>query len=294
MKKCFFALIVIALSVACAKEKGIDTVEDKTVDNKTENAAQAGKTVTISAALPEDLLTKVTFDPTIPSDKPTGMALSWKEGDQIRVYNHANHSQYEDFTLDPSCDGKKKGIFNGTAISAASYDIEVINPDLIVGTQEQAADDVALTAKMPSTAVAASITSVDVTASEDIFGTGNTLTLNLTTPGSADDILHLYANLPMGTKAIPAGTTLIIHFNSNQAAHSVYTRYVELGASNFAAGKLNTININATRSDRHAGLTSCDGTTAEKAYLIGDKYQMLRVASELEAGATRYFKCREF
>lgn len=315
MKKYLFACIVIAFTVSCAKEKGLDIVENK---SEGEIVAPAGERVTISAALPEDLLTKVSFVPTILSDKPTGMALTWATGDQIRVYNHADHSQYEDFTLDPSCDGQKKGIFNGTAISASSYDIEVINTALTVGTQVQAADGdtghlkyyasvedvpsydsitftdlssvLALTAKMPSPEVAASITSVDVTASENIFGTGNTLTLTLTTPGSADDILHLFANLPMGTTAIPASTTLIIHFNSNQAAHSVYTRYVELAEGNFAAGKLNTININASQSGTHAGPTSCDGTTAANAYLIGDKYQMLAVASELAAGETRYFK----
>lgn len=315
MKKYLFACIVIAFTVSCAKEKGLDIVENK---SEGEIVAPAGERVTISAALPEDLLTKVSFVPTILSDKPTGMALTWATGDQIRVYNHADHSQYEDFTLDPSCDGQKKGIFNGTAISASSYDIEVINPALTVGTQVQAADGdtghlkyyasvedvpsydsitftdlssvLALTAKMPSPEVAASITSVDVTASENIFGTGNTLTLTLTTPGSADDILHLFANLPMGTTAIPASTTLIIHFNSNQAAHSVYTRYVELAEGNFAAGKLNTININASQSGTHAGPTSCDGTTAANAYLIGDKYQMLAVASELVPGGTRYFK----
>lgn len=315
MKKYLFACIVIAFTVSCAKEKGLDIVENK---SEGEIVAPAGERVTISAALPEDLLTKVSFVPTIPSGKPTGMALAWAEGDQIRVYNHDDHSQYEDFTLDPSCDGQKKGIFNGTAISASSYDIEVINPVLTVGMQVQAADGdtghlkyyasvedvpsydsitftdlssvLALTAKMPSPEIAASITSVDVTASENIFGTGNTLTLTLTTPGSADDILHLFANLPMGTTAIPASTTLIIHFNSNQAAHSVYTRYVELAEGNFAAGKLNTININASQSGTHAGPTSCDGTTAANAYLIGDKYQMLAVASELVAGGTRYFK----
>lgn len=323
MKKCLFALIVIALSVACAKEKDFNTVEEKTVDNKTENTAQAGEMVTISATLPEDLLTKVTFEPTITGGKPTAMALAWKEGDKIRIFDHSNHTLYEDFTLDPACDGKTKGFFSGetTKISAATaFDVEIVNEAVVIGSQTQKEDGntehlkyyapieniadyssltftnisniLAITAKMPSTGVAAAIKTVDITASENIFGSGNTLTITLTNKGDAGDdgILHLFANLPQENKAIAAGTSLVVHFNAPETAHTVYTRFIELGASTFTAGKLNTININASQSGTHAGLTSCDGTTAEKAYLIGDKYQLAAIADELAADATRYFK----
>lgn len=323
MKKCLFALIAIALSVACAKEKGMDTVEDKTVDNKTENTAQAGEIVTISAILPEDLLTKVTFTPTIEGGKPTAMGLKWATGDKIRIYDHSDRTKYNDFTLEASSVGETKGIFSGetTNISAATaFDVEIVNDAVVIGSQTQKEDGntehlkyyapivniadytsltftnisniLAITAKMPSTGVAAAIKTVDITASENIFGSGNTLTITLTNKGDAgeDGILHLFANLPQENKAITAGTSLVVHFNAPETPHTVYTRYIELEASTFTAGKLNTININASQSGTHAGKITCDGTTAEKAYLIGDKYQMLAVASELEAGYTRYFK----
>ena len=325
MKKCLFALIAIALSVACAKEKGMDTVEDKTVDNKTENTAQAGEIVTISAILPEDLLTKVTFTPTIEGGKPTGMGLKWAAGDKIRIYDHSDITKYNDFTLEASSVGETKGIFSGetTNISTATaFDVEIINDEVVVGSQTQNADGdtghlkyyapisnitdytsltfnnisniLAITAKMPD-GVAAAIKTVDITASENIFGSGNTLTITLTNKGDAgsDGILHLFANLPQEDKVIADGTSLVVHFNAPDTDHTVYTRYIELEASTFTAGKLNTININASQSGTHAGLTSCDGTTAEKAYLIGDKYQLDYVKTASDAAVddvVTYFK----
>ena len=313
MKKCLFALIVIALSVACAKEKGMDTVEDKTVDNKTENTAQAGEIVTISAILPEDLLTKVTFEPTITGGKPTAMALAWKEGDKIRIFDHSDHTQYEDFTLDPACDGKTKGFFSGetTKISAATaFDVEIVNDAVVIGSQTQKEDGntehlkyyapieniadyssltftnisniLAITAKMPSSEVAAAIKTIEIKASDnDFFDTGvNTLTITLTTKGDAGDdgILHLFANLPQENKATADGTSLLVHFNAPETAHTVYTRYIELGASNFTAGKLNAININATNSASYANASTISIGESTNPYLIGDKYQLQAIS----------------
>lgn len=322
MKKCLFALIAIALSVACAKEKDINTIEDKTVDNKKENSAQAGEMVTISATLPEDLLTKVTFTPTIEGGKPTAMGLKWATGDKIRIYDHSDRTKYNDFTLEASSVGETKGIFSGETTNigtATAFDVEIINDEVVVGSQTQNADGdtghlkyyapisnitdytsltfnnisniLAITAKMPD-GVAAAIKTVDITASENIFGSGNTLTITLTNKGDAGDdgILHLFANLPQENKAITAGTSLVVHFNAPETLHTVYTRYIELEASTFTAGKLNTININASNSDTYANASSENIGQSTNPYLIGDKYQMIAVAGELVAGATRYFK----
>lgn len=281
----------------------------------------AGEQITISATL-SDVRTKVDFGVGYDANsKPTGsVALTWAAGDKIRVYDHADRTKYEDFELDAASVGQKKGEFTGTAITASSYDVEVVNDAFDYASQTQPADgdtgglkfmasasDIAdyttvdftdcsgvfaITAKMPSTTTAANIKSVDITASENIFNGGNTLSITLTSPGDAGDdgILHLFATLPAGDQAVAAGTTLLVRFNSLEADHTVYTRFLELPADTFTAEKLNAININASQSDKHAGLTSADGSSAAKAYLIGDKYQLLAVDGLMVDDATTYFK----
>ena len=280
----------------------------------------ASEIISISATL-SDIQTKVSFGVGYDANnKPAGtVALAWADGDKLRVYDHADRSKYEDFTIDPACIGQKKGIFTGTAITASSYDAEVINDAFDYASQAQPSDGdtsglkylasasdiadyttidftycssvLAITAKMPSTEVAAAIKSVELTASEPIFNGGSSLTITLDSTGDADadGILHLFATLPQGSQAIPAGTGLLVHFNAPGTEHTVYTRYMELPAQTFAAGKLSAININATKSDLHAGLTSCDGSSSANPYLIGDKYQ-LKAIDGLLASEKRYFK----
>lgn len=311
MKKIFIisltACAVFAMALSCAKEIAISDEQPATVNDQV--SPSAGKEITITAHL-SDLLTKVSFDPTYSGGKPTSLALAWEKGDQLRIYDHANHASYSDFTLSAGSIGQKDGTFTGTPITASSWDVEVLPAGFTPSaTQTQPSDGVtsglkyratanevtdltdlkltdltnvlAITAKLPAdNDVAGGIKSVDITASEDIFFGGNSLTITLTTPGDAgsDNILHLFANLPSGTTAIPAGTTLLVHFNAPETSHTVYTRFISFtSAEQFTANKMNTININATQSDKHAGLTSCDGSSAEKAYLIGDKYQMQEI-----------------
>ena len=312
MKKLYViaAVAMAALTLSCSKEA--QTPET----NSTEKTSGV---ITINATL-ADLNTKVAFTPGYTDHKTTSMTLAWADGDKLRVYNHADKTQYSDFDLDAACIGTKSGSFTGTPVTAASYDVEIINGAVDFGAQTQLSDGVtsdlkymamasevtnlasisftefssvlSITAQMPSTAVAAAIKSVDITASEAIFNSGNTLTITLGALGDADadGILHLFANLPVGDKAIPAGTTLLMHFNAPGEAHDVYTRFVELPATTFKANKLNTINVNATQSDKHAGPATCDGSSAAKAYLIGDEYQMAAVKDLMEAGKTKHFK----
>ena len=317
MKKIVFVFIVLALAAACVKEAGQDVI-----DNNAEQAEYAGTPITISATLPEEGLTKVAFNPTIEGGKPTKMALTWQSSDKLRIFNHEDRNKFDDFTLESGA-GTPNATFTGTPtqiVGATSFDVEIVGEVDDYSSQVQAEDGstshlkyiagkkniadytgtivfdefssiLAITAKMPEN-VAESIKSIDLTASNAIFNGGKTLTITLTNEGDkdSDNILHFYATLPQGTQTIDAGTTIIARFNAPGTLHTVYTRYIENLGGSFDADKLNTININATESGTHAGLTSCDGTTAEKAYLIGDKYQMLAVADELEPGDTRYFK----
>lgn len=313
VKSIIAVLAAFAMVLSCSKvdELGNDNISGE------ENVV-TGEIVTISAVL-SDNMTKVSFTPEYEDGKPQSLALAWEAGDKLRIYNHADKTKYEDFELTAESVGAKKGYFTGVLPVADSYDVEVINGDVDYAVQVQPADGVttslkymatatdvadvtsltftdyssvlAITAKLPE-GVAAVVGSVDITASEAIFNAGKTLTISLTEKGDAgtDGILHLFANLPQGNQAIAEGTVLLMHFNAPDTDHTVYTRYVELDASAFTAGRLNTINVNASQSDKHAGLATCDGTTAEKAYLIGDKYQMQAMHDLMEADATTYFK----
>lgn len=308
MKKIvYIALAAFAVATSCSKENA--SIEDQNTK---------AEIVTISATISESM-TKVAFDPSYIGGKPTELALTWAEGDQIRVYNHANRSQYKDFTLAANSVGKKKGVFEGESISAASYDVEVINGAFDYASQTQPSDGettglkylasanniadystinftdfssvLAITAKMPSTAIAAKIKSVDITASENIFNGGNNLTITLGSVGDADNdgILHFYASLPQGDQDITDGTTLTVHFNAPDTDHTVYTRYIEMDGCTFKSNNLNTININATNSASYANASTTDIGTSANPYLIGDKYQMDKIHDEI--GTTKkYFK----
>ena len=254
------------------------------------------------------------------------MSLTWASGDVIRVYNHANHNQYDDFTLDEGSDRQQVGTFTGTPthlVGATSYDVEVFNGEeyFDYNHQTQPADGVtsdlkyfarardisdytdiqfvdvagilAITAKMPE-GVAGDIKSIELICNSDPFpGLVNTFTIELENTGDAGDdgILHFYANLDISGTDYSIPLEIVVHFYAPDTEHTVYTRYLEF-PQGIAVGMntLNTININATESDKHAGLTSCDGSTAEKAYLIGDKYQLMAVQELASTTSKTYFK----
>lgn len=307
MKRIVFTCMLAVAALGCVKENG--------------GERPAAETVTLSATLSDAV--KVSFAPGTDASGNPILTLTWAENDKIRVYDHANHARYSDFTLKPESVGQKTGHFSGTALQASSYDIEVLNgaTDLSAQTQPSdggtgdlkylaSAEDVAsygtvnfsatsgvllLRAKLPSSAIAAGVKSMDIAASEALFhdngvNGGKTLSVSLTNAGDAgaDAILSFYAALPVGNKVIPDGTTLLVHFNAPGTAHTVYTRYVELPAMTFAGGKLNQIDVNAVHADQWAGYSD----TGEKAtpYLIADKYQMDAMRNLAAADVKTYFK----
>ena len=321
VKISFAAFAAASLFFACSKAEVAPS--ESTLSGEQVDPA-VPEVMTISATL-EDLTTRVGFLPVYDADgKTTRLTTTWSEGDKIRVYNHADRTQYEDFTLLPECAGQQSGTFTGTAVAGSSFDLEIVNGDISYATQTQPADGVttdlkylasisdvadythvsfeefssvlAITCKLPSTEAAAGVKSIDFTASEDIFNSGKSLTITLTETGDADGdgILHLFATLPKGTTNVPAGTELMVRFNAPETEHTVYSRFLTLGATTFAAEKVNTLNINAEQSDQHAGISkgegACDGSTAAKAYLIADGYQLAAVYDLATPGATTYFK----
>lgn len=316
MKRIVIRSLIIVASVIAAISC---TKEGNAPDQASGNQPVAGKSFTISATL-SDALTKVTFTPGTNGSGQPKMALTWEAGDKLRVVNHADPTNYSDFDLAPSSVGNKEGKFTGTPVVADFYDVWVIHPN-VEAVQTQASDgdashieyiaqangiasanlsNIVLTdissvlgiqAKFPS-GVAETINSVKLKSSGDIFFGGKTLTIDIDTPGDADgdDILNLYATLPMGDQAIAAGTELLVKFYSNDSNHTVYTRYVELPASTFSSSSLNNIKLNAVNSGSYANASTDAIGTSTNPYLIGDKYQLLAVADKLEPDATRYFK----
>ena len=321
MKKSFSlicaALAASATILSCVKENA----ENVTVGGSQENLDPAQE-ITISATL-SDLMTKVGFAPSYDSNgKPTEMDLTWSEGDQLRVYNHDDRTKFDNFVLDAASAGSDKGIFTGTPANlagATKFDVEVVGAEgFSYSAQTQPADGVtsglkymasatgladysavtftefssvlAITAKMPE-GVAAKVQSVEVKASENIFDGADRLTVTFAQAGDAgeDGVLHFFATLPQGTTVIPAGTTLVAHFNAPEEDHDVYTRFVELGSDlSFAENKLNTVNINAANCAAYANASAENIGTEANPYLVGDKYQFDAIRDELSTEMVYY------
>ena len=112
MKKWYViaAVAMAALMLSCSKEA--QTPET----NSTEKTSGV---ITINATL-ADLNTKVAFTPVYTDHKTTSMTLAWADGDKLRVYNHADKTQYSDFDLAAGSIGQKTGSFSGTPVTAAS------------------------------------------------------------------------------------------------------------------------------------------------------------------------------
>ena len=219
-KMIFAAAAAFAMVLSCSKE------ENPTQENQSTDVDLTS--VTISATLPETM-TKVSFTPSYDEGKPQSLALAWEAEDQLRVYNHDDRTQYADFAVAEESIGQKTGSFTGKIFTAASYDIEIINGEVGYAVQTQPADGetaslkylasatgvtdlkavvfteqssvLAITALMPEGA-AAGVSSVELSASEAIFSTGKTLTIELDQKGDAgnDGILHLFAHLPVGNQ----------------------------------------------------------------------------------------------
>lgn len=309
---------VLAFAVSCQTKVDIqDTVPE----------GPQGEKITITADL-SNALTKVVFTPGVDGSSKPVLELAWKSGDKLRVADHSNNSNYSDFELDAASIGKKTGSFTGTPVSASSYDVWVVNDAMAMdfAAQAQPADgdasglqynasvegitdlsdivfsDVSsvlmFTAKNLPAGVAATIKSVAIKAfnadgtASDIFNGGNILTVTLGSEGDAgtDNNLVFYASLPKGSKAIPAGTSMLVKLNATSGDQDVYTRYFTIPSEvTLAAGKLNDISVGCANVKTHAGAATCDGSNAAKAYLIGDKYQMQAIDGLLNS-QKRYFK----
>ena len=211
MKKYLVIMAAVAaalLAVSCNKEQNTPDGPQQPV---------AGEQITITASIPADL-SKVGL-------AYTGSALhpTWAAGDKIRIADHSNASNYQDFTL-AGGEGTQNGTFTGTAVSASSFDISIVNATswpANVLAQTQAEDestshlgytvaitgvntyeDISFTSAWASSkggtfaqsgalhlqvtlpdGVAAKVNNVTMVADKNIFGATGTMSIAITTPG---------------------------------------------------------------------------------------------------------------
>ena len=308
----FGILAAVVLTVSCDQK-----VDPQTPSNTPGDPS--AKMVTISASISESL-TKVTFDAEYDaSSKPVKIAHTWEAGDKLKVIDESNVSNYKIYDLVDGA-GTASAIFNGEEISAASYTLEAIPAGTFDtdNEQTQASDGatshlqfvasatgvtdlsanvtlsevskiIGFIAKLPAGA-AATVNALEIETSDDDFATSTTLKVNITTPGDADsdEILKVYANVP-ASWGIPAGSKMFLRFKTNDATHTVYTRYQEFAsAASLVDGKFNYIKVNCSTIDQYAGKD--DAGTSAKPYLIADPYQVAAINGLAAAGSTTYFK----
>lgn len=204
------AIAAALLAVSCNKEQNTPDEPQQIV---------AGEQITITASIPAEL-SKVDLAYTGSALQPT-----WATGDKIRVADHSNASNYQDFTLSAG-EGTQNGTFTGTAVSATSYDITIVNAkswpaNVLVQTQAEdestahlgytvaltgvnTYEDIAFTSAWASSkggtiaqsgalhlsvtlpdGVAAKVNNVTMVADKNIFGPTGTMTIAITTPGDA-------------------------------------------------------------------------------------------------------------
>lgn len=298
----------LALAFSCAKEINNEgTGSEKPVPGTND-------AITITASLPENGLTKVTFDPTFSeNNSPSSMTLKWSEGDKIRISDHSDNTRYMDFALDASSIGSTSGTFTlaTEVISAESYDATILIEGVDYCDQTQASDgstshlkfgaqvteigsytnisfeelsSVLAITGLFSEGIADGITSVDIKAfnedgktASNIFNGTNSISIELESNGDADpdNYIHFFATLPVGSTDIADNARLVVHFNAPETDHKTYTRYIELESSlQLQAGKLNTINVNASACTEYANTSTVEIGTESNPYLIGDMYQM--------------------
>ena len=307
------ALTLTSLFTACNKETSTDNLDPVNPD------APAAQKVTIAATI-ADAATRVIFDPIIDaSSKPVSMSHAWQEGDKLKVMDASNHDNFKMYNLVEGF-GTPSGKFEGEAVEADSYDVEAVpcNETETGNRQTQTKDgdaghlkfvaaatgvtdltDVQLTetsgiigiiAKLPA-GVAETVNMLTIETSTDDFATKNTLAVALTSQEDVggDDILKVYANVPAGW-TLAAGTKMFLKFGSTNDDHKVYTRYQEFAAAATPEeGKFNYLKLNCSTIDKHAGASTCDGTSTDP-YLIADKYQMRAMRDLMPENETTHFK----
>ena len=143
-----------------------------------------------------------------------------------------------------------------------------------------------LRAKLPD-ALVGNVQAVIFKASQAIFNGVSEIKVNLTNKADTGEsgILTVYASLPAGDVAIPAGTKLCVQYQvSSSNAYTAFRQFT--AAETLQGGKVNALNFDCSDISQ---LISGVGTSASP-YLIGNANQMDAMHCLTEAGKIIYFK----
>ena len=318
---------VAALAVLASCEKEVPSPEEEIVPGTSEVTPQepVKEQVTITASMPVEGLTKVTLSQD-GTDKKL-IKLAWEDDDVININgktftivpatitNEGKTASFTGTAPDPvggkynisyadlpgtfatqtqSADGNTDHLGYAVALTGASdyasFEFSESSATALGATLSQSSV-LSLRALLPD-GIAATVQKVIFKASENVFDGGNTLTVNIGTPGDdgSDNLLKVYATLPAGDVNLAADMDLLIQFQVSANAYDKYTAYRQFasGKDFILSGKTQYLGLNCSNIDKYAG--SADDGTAAHPYLIADQHQMNAMHDLMERASTKYFK----
>ena len=149
-----------------------------------------------------------------------------------------------------------------------------------------------LRAKLPD-GVAETVKAVIFKADQAIFNGDNSIRVAITNQSDVDndDILNVYATLPVGSVDVPANTNLLFQFQIGDNAYDLYTAHrLVSSATTFASGSVNAFKLNCPNIASYANAINTGIGTSSNPYLIGDQNQMVKMHDLLVADTRIYFK----
>ena len=305
MKKYLIASIALLAVVSCAKE-----------GQAPEQAPEGGKQITISATIPTDGLTKVDFDEgasytdglkltwtagdqitvtdaSNPSNTQvftltagagtasgtfTGTALAAASSYNIVYDSFGTGFNYAEQTQ--ATDGSTAHLKYSAALTGVnSYTSFSFDETWATTNGGSFASSSVLRLRADIPFDLEDVKAVYIKSDAAIFAGGKEIKVNITTPADAGetDLLTVYAALPAGDQAIPAGTGLVVQFQVSDKEYDKYTAYRTLGAMTLKSGKVNNIGLDCNTDQditQFANKVQDNIGTVDNPYIIGDQHQM--------------------
>lgn len=303
------AVAMLAALASCQKEN------DQAAGETLPSAPEKGR-VTLTASIPAEGLTKVSFtEADNGSGKMRLTKLSWEADDVITVngneftvkegsisedglsatfqgedpgngpYNIAYTSAPDDLNNQTQpADGDAGNLGYSVSLTGADAYEEVSFTSAWAGSHGAAfaqSSVLQLRATLPA-AVASAVQRVVFKSSVAIFNGRDSLTVKLTTPGTAgeDNKLDIYAMLPAGDVTLAEDMDLLVQFQVSDKAYDKYTafRHFASGTPFIQSGATQYLGLNCSNITSYANASTTSIGTSANPYLIGDQHQMQAIA----------------